>query len=899
MANDIFLTGATGFLGTEIALKLVEQSDRKIYCLVRAKDEAEAFHRLRSAWNGFDLLYEKIKEQMIPVVGDFTKDNLGLSQENSKLIRENVRFIIHAGAEVGVQNSASLLEKINLTGTKNMVDFAAEIPGLKHFTYVSTAYVAGQSKGLILENGPLTGVFSTYYEKTKGLAEELVKNSKLPYSICRPGMIVGNSKSGWIKSFNTVYYLMKLVMTGKLRVIPVKSAMKLNLVPVDYVADAIVRVSQNDNALGKVYHLTCPDDKAPNAGELVEYLRQWADTNLSIKLPRILFINIPGLKKAGLSYNSKKDGKEKKVSTNLLALAPYFNGDKAFDRTNTDVLVGFYDIDWRMYIDTLLEFACRKNFMHQTERSVFEQAMVRRDSKKYPVNYYDVAADGIKKVTGPEANARIEKIVDALLSSGIKAGDKVAMTGINSVDYMTLDQAIGLIGATSVPIYYTTPIQEVKLLLERSGSAWFFVGDERIMDNIEEIDSSVKVVAFSNGLNRVKTNVIVWDDFLANAIGRNIEKKPDPRDLATIRYTSGTTGDPKGVMFNFAQLAWMGEVLTNLLTWKDRNLRMRYLSFLPQSHVVEGILASYAPYYMLAEIDYYYLNDFGALVESLPKVRPTVFFSVPRFYEKLWDQLAANRVGKLYMSMKSGFLKKALGLLLKKVILKKAGLDACGQLIVGSAPMSEKLLNDFRELGIEIHNAYGQTEAPLITINRNGDNVIPSIGTSLPDTKVTVEKDGELIVEGPQVCLGYYGMNVDTIKDGVLKSGDLGSIDECGHIYLEGRKKDMIITAYGKNISIPKIEERLKNIAGVSEAVLIGENKPYCTALIWMEGENNHLSADIDAVNANLSHPEQIKKYKVIAEPLSIQKGELTPNLKVKRGNVVAHYADEIEEMYV
>jgi acyl-CoA synthetase (AMP-forming)/AMP-acid ligase II len=192
--------------------------------------------------------------------------------------------------------------------------------------------------------------------------------------------------------------------------------------------------------------------------------------------------------------------------------------------------------------------------------------------------------------------------------------------------------------------------------------------------------------------------------------------------------------------------------------------------------------------------------------------------------------------------------------------------------------------------------------APLITINRFGDNVIPSIGTPLPETQVTAEPDGELIVTGPQVALGYYGLQTETIRDGVLRTGDLGVIHEDGHITLRGRKKDFIVTAYGKNISITKLEERLKDIPGVREAVLIGENRPYCTALLWLEdgltASELQIEDRIQEMNGNLSHPEQIRRYSVIHRPLSIQAGELTPNLKVKRGNVEEHLAEEIEEMY-
>jgi long-chain acyl-CoA synthetase len=389
-----------------------------------------------------------------------------------------------------------------------------------------------------------------------------------------------------------------------------------------------------------------------------------------------------------------------------------------------------------------------------------------------------------------------------------------------------------------------------------------------------------------------------WEAFLAKQEETSHIPPPDPDDLATIRYTSGTTWEPKGVMFSFSQLAWMGEVMTNLLPWQERNSYLSYLSFLPLSHVVEGILASYAPYYLLARVDYYYLNDFGALTAALPKVRPTVFFSVPRFYEKVWDQVTSNPVGQRWLSMRDGALKRGLGEVLRRSVLKKAGIDRCRQLIVGSAPVSEALLLHFRELGIEVHNAYGQTEAPLITINRVGDNVIPTIGTPLPDTTVTAEPDGELIVTGPQVALGYYGMDTESIRDGVLRTGDLGVIHENGHITLRGRKKAFLVTAYGKNISIPKLEERMKDIPGVSEAVLVGEKRPYCTALLWTQGEVPDLQERIGEMNRSLSHPEQIRRYRCISTPLSIQAGELTPNLKVKRENVLKHYSEVIEEMY-
>ena len=898
MTDAILISGGTGFLGTALSAELLKICDADIYVLVRASDVAEAAHRLREAWQHDGVLYAAIGGRVHPVVGDITKSGLGLDAQTTEMLRQRVTHVFHAGAEVGFQKGEAELMAVNREGARNMLAFAAALEGLERFVYVSTAYVAGQRSGVIREDDPVGAAFSSLYEKSKAEAEALVRASGLPFAICRPGMIVGDSRTGRAKNFNTVYYMMKRLLLGRLRVLPVKRGQRLNVVPVDYVAGAVAKIGFSDAAEGRTFHLTCPTAMQPRAGELVDYIRAWAEKNLGVRLPKPVFLPLGAVKRLGLIHNEKTGEKRRTPLSNLLTLAPYFFSDQDFDRTHADALCGTYGLEWRDYIDGLLAFACRANFMRQTGQTVFEQAVLRRASARYPIHFYDVGPDGLRRVCGREVNERVAAIVDALRGWGIHKGDRVALTGINSVDYLALEQAVGLIGAVSVPIYYTTPIPEAELLLTKSGAKWFFVGDKRIMAHIGEMKADARCVAFSAARALAKPGVMAWEDFMKGGAEPAPAEYPEPEDLATIRYTSGTTGAPKGVMFNFRQLTWMGQVLTGLLTWKDRNRPLRYLSFLPLSHVVEGILACYAPYYVLAPVDYYFLNDFGALTEALPKVRPTIFFSVPRFYEKLWDQIMANPLGRRWFSMRNGAVKRGVGALLRRVILKKAGLDACKQLIVGSAPISEALLMNFRALGVEIHNAYGQTEAPLITINRVGDNVIPTIGTPLPETEVTAEPDGELIVRGPQVTLGYYGLQTDTIRDGVLRTGDLGVIHENGHITLIGRKKEMIVTAYGKNISIPKIEELLKSIPGVSEAVLIGEHRPYCTALLWLEGEVGNLDAAIEQMNAALSHPEQIRKYTVIPEPLSIGKGELTPNLKVKRANVEARFRAEIEGMY-
>ncbi len=877
----IFITGATGLLGTEVAARLLKATNSRIYVLVRAESESEAASRLRSLWWDDRVLAGAVGERIIPVVGDIT-------QSLTKIGDESMTHVIHCAAETGLQKSREELWRINVEGTRQVVGLAASLPRLRRFTYVSTAYVAGTQSGHIMEDAPLPTRFYSLYEQSKAEAEAIVRASSLPFTICRPGMIVGNSQTGRTRNFNTVYYVLKLMLQGHLRVLPVGSRQRVNVVPVDYVARQVADITMNPKAEGRTFHLTAPTESLPQVGELIEAVRIWARHNLRIDVPKPLLIPLPVLRTIGKRYNAGADAKSRSLLSNLTALMPYFLDDHEFDRTNTAQIAGEYSLDWHRFLPTLLDFACRHNFMRLSDQTIFQQAVRRRESRHFPITYYDITPHGTERISGSEMNALVGQYVARLQQMGVKAGDTVALSGINCAEHAAIDSAIGLVGAVSVPIYYTTPADEIALLLNKSGARWLFVGDERVMQQTEGLAADVQILPFGP----------LKKGGPAAVSPVSMPKATYSDALATIRYTSGTTGEPKGVMFNYSQLKWMGEVLTNLLSWRDCNREMRYLSFLPMSHVVEGILAAYAPYCMLCRAKIYYLNDFQMLTQALPQVRPTVFFSVPRFYEKLWEQIEQNPLGQRYLKMDDGWLRNLVGRLLRGGVLRKVGLDKCSQLLVGSAPISEELLLRFRALGIEIHNAYGQTEAPLITLNRLGRNVIPSIGSPLPDTTVTTAPDGELIVEGPQVAMGYYQLQTDTFRDGRLHTGDLGRIDNDGNIYISGRKKDMLITSYGKNINCTKIEQRLCDIPCVEQAVLVGEQRPFCTALLWTNGRTETLAGDIERMNSQLSHPEQVKRYRIVDTPLSISRGELTPNLKVKRQVVLEHYQQEIDTLY-
>jgi long-chain acyl-CoA synthetase len=319
------------------------------------------------------------------------------------------------------------------------------------------------------------------------------------------------------------------------------------------------------------------------------------------------------------------------------------------------------------------------------------------------------------------------------------------------------------------------------------------------------------------------------------------------------------------------------------------------------NHVVEGILGAYAPYYVPAPVDVTFLEDFRELSQALPRVRPTIFFSVPRFYEKVWERFKASGVGRLYGALsrsasRASALRNLARPVLRKALLRKAGLHCCAQLLVGSAPCAPSLLESFHELGIELHNAFGLTEAPLVTINRLGANHLGTVGRALPSTEVRIAHDGEVLVRGPQVSA--------VSDDGWLHTGDLGAITDEGDLVIIGRKKEILITSYGKNIHPAKIESLLREIPGMADAMVLGDNRPSLSALLWLAGGSatpqalQAIDRAVHGINGGLSHPEQLKRWAVLSEHPAIENGELTGNLKIRRQVVLARRTAVVEMLY-
>lgn len=919
MRGVILLTGATGFLGAQVARRLLRDTDHHLVALVRAGDGAEAARRLERAWADWPDMTGQVGGRVEPVAGDVALPRLGLDGEAWTGLSHRVTHIVHTAAELRFDGALEDMRRSNVGGTAHVLELARAAHahhGLSRLAHVSTAYVAGGRTGKVAED-ELSDAwgFSNTYEQTKYEGEKLVRAemARFPVSVFRPGMVVGDSETGEIRSFNTIYVPLRLYLSGRLRLVPSAPGLPVNMVPVDYVADAISRLAFDPRAAGLTFHLTVAPRHLPGARELLDASRAWAGEHLGVRLPAARFIPAEALARAA---GAARLG----IPAFLLS---YFNENRVFLRDNVDRLLGAWTPDWTAIVPRLLAYAADRGFLHQSGRTVHEQVLARLQSERLPVRVHDVADGQVRTRAGREMAAEIADASRALRAMGITPGQRVAIVGLNSSRYLSLDTAIGLAGAVSVPLYYTSPIEEIEQLVKVSEARLLLIGAPDLLRRAGGLRGIVSVASFCRGPVPADMSgwVLSWDSFLA--LGREDATAPaagkarlelrapvGPSDLATLRFTSGTTGVPKGVGFRHGQLVWMARTMSALLPWKARTSPARYLSFLPMNHVVEGILGAYGPSFVPAPVDVTFLEDFRALPQALPRVRPTIFFSVPRFYEKVWDRFQAGAGGRVYAAVRApgaraSLLRGATDPLLRRILLRRAGLDGCAQLIVGSAPCPPGLLARFGSLGIELHNAFGLTEAPLVTMNRRGANRVGTVGTALPETELRIGADGEVLVRGPQVAEAVIGYGGGALAPGGwLATGDLGAVTTEGSLVIRGRKKEILVTSYGKNIHPAGIEARIRDIPGVAEVLLVADGRPWVSAVVWLKelsataAQLARLDGEVRRVNNGLSRPERVKRWVVLAEPLSIENGELTGNLKIRRQVVAVTRAREIEALY-
>ncbi len=551
--------------------------------------------------------------------------------------------------------------------------------------------------------------------------------------------------------------------------------------------------------------------------------------------------------------------------------------------------------------------------------------------------------------------AQVMRTGKALMALGCGPGSTVSILGFNRPEWVIFDVASMAIGGAPAGIYATCSPSEVAYIVRHARSPVVLVEDEAQWRKIEKERSSLpdlRWVVTMRGAGVTGPGVIAWEEL--DARGQGVSDADffarlhalEPGALATLIYTSGTTGPPKGVMLSHRNLAWTAMVVRDMLGARPEPDRS--LSYLPLSHIAEQMFTIHAPITTGSAV--YYAESLEQVADNLREVRPTVFFGVPR----VWEKMQAGITGKLAEArgarkalaawamtvgrevsarrMRGQPLPPALAaqhrvadrLVLSKV--KQAiGLDQARECASGAAPIAKEVLELFASLDLVVHEVYGQSEDTGPTsYNRRGLVKLGTVGPAFPGVDVKLAEDGEILVRGPNVFLGYYGepeATAEVLVDGWLHSGDLGAFDDEGFLSITGRKKEILITAGGKNVAPKNIEAALKSHPLVGEAVIIGDRRKFLTALVTLDPEavarfrrERGLGGDtpdperpeivaevqraVDAANADLARVEQVKKFRILPRPFGVDTGELTPTLKVKRRVINEAYAAEIEEMY-
>jgi len=560
-----------------------------------------------------------------------------------------------------------------------------------------------------------------------------------------------------------------------------------------------------------------------------------------------------------------------------------------------------------------------------------------------------------------EVASKVDAMASFLINAGIKPGDKIAIYSENRPEWVFADLAILSAGAADVTVYPTNSAPEAAHIIKDSDTRICFCSGEFQVKNLVSVLGELplleKIISFDDIASpepKVTTLKKVMERGSATLNREEIDSRIrsiDPASVMTIMYTSGTTGNPKGVMLSANNI--VAEVL-HFVVHQPHPKKETALSILPLSHALERSIGYYLILYNGGTIAY--CRGPQHLLEDLVDIRPTCFISVPRIPEKIYEGILAKvskapALKRALFGWAAGAGKKAapyldreapLPGLLKvryrladRLVLSKMraaiGMDRLSCLGTGGAPFGNDIHNFFSGIGIKILPGYGLTETAPVTHSHTHTNISPikpgSVGQALPMTECKIADDGEILLRGPQLMMGYYKNEKATAEvfnaDGFFMTGDIGHIDGDGYLYITDRKKDLIITAGGKNVAPQVIEGLLTASPLIEQASLIGDQRKFITALIvpdfanladWArqngvtdtahqslvqnEKVKKHYDAILEDVNRELGRVEQVKKYTLLTEPFTQEKGELTPTLKIKRKAVQKNYSDFIEAMY-
>ena len=556
---------------------------------------------------------------------------------------------------------------------------------------------------------------------------------------------------------------------------------------------------------------------------------------------------------------------------------------------------------------------------------------------------------------------RVLMTARGLRKAGVQPGDKVAIFSENRAGWAIADFGIQCALGVSVPIYATNTGAQAAYVINHSGAKIIFVSDriqyEKLLAVRDQIPQVKLVISFERFLGELVLPVYTLYQLseishpIKDEEKQQIEKQIDsiaPEDLITIIYTSGTTGVPKGAMlsqYNMAINAWYG-----LLRAGEIGMSGTFLSFLPLSHVLERSAGYHAVLMSGGHIAF--AEDVNKVVENILEIKPTAMISVPRLFEKIYSRVYENahqmspakrrmfhkaiEIGREYIYLKYvkkqptgsiGFKYRLYDKLIFRKIRKRFG-SSLKFFICGGAPL-DKTINEFMwVIGMPVFEGYGLTEtSPALTLNSLKEIRFGSVGQPLYETEFKLTKEGELLTRGPQVMSGYYQDDkgtADAFEDDWFKTGDIAKIDEEGFVYIVDRKKEIIVTAGGKNIPPQPLENELKLDKYISQAYIHGDKKPYLVALLTPnlerliefshEKQLNYLGVDdlvanhqvqdlfaqrIEKFNKNLPSYQTIKKFVVLPREFSTEGGELTPTMKLKRKEIFNLYKDKIEQLYL
>jgi long-chain acyl-CoA synthetase len=550
-----------------------------------------------------------------------------------------------------------------------------------------------------------------------------------------------------------------------------------------------------------------------------------------------------------------------------------------------------------------------------------------------------------------EVRETVRSLALGLIDLGVVASDKVSILGNTRPEWTYFDFAALSIGAIVVPIYQTNSPEECQYVLENSDAKVVVVEDDEQMEKIRAVRDKLPLLEHVVRMTGSSEDAISFDDLVARGADHDPAEWEQrwsavtPEDVCTFIYTSGTTGPPKGCVISHGNYRAMLDMVNETSVIEPEDVSYLYL---PLAH-------SFALLIQLGSFDLgatlaYWERDPLKILPNLAELKPTYFPSVPRIFEKIYTTATsamekegglkkaifdwAIGVGqKMRETERSGeqpgfLLRKQYEFADKKVLSKIRGLFG-GKLrlaVSGAAPINPDILRFFDAAGVLVLEGWGMTEtSTAATISTPDDFKIGTIGKPFPGCQVRIAEDGEILVKGPNVFQGYYKNDEatrETIVDGWLHTGDLGEIDTDGFIKITGRKKDIIITAGGKNITPANLENEIKQHPLLSQCVVVGDRRPYLVALVTLDPEEavayakenglpedpeqlatstqvrESIEAHLAKINEKFARVEQVKKIAILRHDLSQENGELTPTLKVKRAVVAERHAAEIEKLY-